>query len=154
MIRSKPSTLQELEQSAPQLVAKLNVIADKINKVLSPENQAAINHTLANIDNMTTSIARHDADIETTLTNVADASGKLNTDLSDLHLTLTSANVAVTKIDHLADDADNAVNGAQVGQVSDQLRILATSLTKLTNQLSHEPTSLIYGDRRKGYTPP
>jgi phospholipid/cholesterol/gamma-HCH transport system substrate-binding protein len=154
VIRSKPSTLQELEQSAPQLVAKLNVIADKMNKVLSPENQAAITHTLANIDGMTTAIARHDQDIETTLTNMSSASGKLDTDLSDLHLTLTSANVAVTKIDHLADDADNAVNGANIGQVSDQLRTLATSLTKLTNQLSHEPTSLIYGDRRKGYTPP
>lgn len=154
VIKSKPSTLQELEQSAPQLVAKLNTIADKLNKVLSPANQAAIDHTLANIDSMTTSIARHDADIETTLTNVASASGKLDTDLSDLHLTLTNANGAMTKINHLADDADNAVNGANIGQVSDQLRTLATSLTKLTNQLSHEPTSLIYGDRRKGYTPP
>ncbi|MGH6871943.1 MAG: MlaD family protein [Rhizomicrobium sp.] len=154
VIKSKPSTLQELEQSAPQLVAKLNGIADKLNAVLSPQNQAAFSHTLANLDSMTTAIARHDQDIETTLTNVSSATGKLDTDLSDLHLTLSNANVAVTKIDHLADDADNAVNSAQIGQVSDQLRVLASSLSKLTTRLTHEPTSLIYGDRRKGYTPP
>ncbi|HTQ14532.1 MAG TPA: MlaD family protein [Rhizomicrobium sp.] len=154
VINSKPSTLQELEQSAPQLVAKLNGIADRLNNVLSPQNQAAITHTLANLDSMTTAIARHDKDIETTLTNVSSATGKLDTDLSDLHVTLTNANGAVTKVGRLADDADAAVNGADIGQLSDQLRSLAASLTRLSNQFSHEPTRLIYGDRRKGYTPP
>jgi phospholipid/cholesterol/gamma-HCH transport system substrate-binding protein len=154
VIRSKPSTLQELENSAPQLVAKLNVIADKINDVLNPKNRAAIAQTLVNLEDMTSAIDRHTKDIETTLTNVASASGKLDTDLSDLHVTLTNANGTVGKINRLADDADVAINGAQVGQLSDEVRTLASSLTKLSTQLEHEPTSLIFGDRRKGYTPP
>ena len=154
VIKSKPSTLQELEQSAPQLVAKLNHIADKLNDVLSDPNRKAFAQTLANLRDTTAAVAKHNQDIETTLTNVSSASGKLDTDLGDLHTTLTSANVAVSKINRLADDADAAVNGADVGQLSTQVRTLAASMTKLANQLDHEPTRLIYGDRRKGYTPP
>jgi phospholipid/cholesterol/gamma-HCH transport system substrate-binding protein len=154
VIKSKPSTLQELEQSAPQLVAKLNVIADKLNDILDPQNRAAIAATLHNLDDITSSIDRHSQNIEHILTNVDSASTKLDGDLSDLHLTLASANGAMTKINRLADDADAAVNGAQLGQLSDTVRNLASSLTKLSNELGNEPTRLIYGDRRKGYTPP
>ncbi len=154
VIKSKPSTLQELEQSAPQLVAKLNGIADKINLILDPANRAAIAHTLANLDNITTAVDKHDKDIEAILGNFSQATGKLNGDLDDLHLTLTNADGTLGKISRVADDADNAVNGAQIGQLSDQVRTLATSLTKLSDQFEHEPTRLIYGDRRKGYTPP
>jgi phospholipid/cholesterol/gamma-HCH transport system substrate-binding protein len=153
VIASKPSTLAQLEQSAPQLVAKINGIADRLNDVLNPKNREAIAETLANLRDTTAAVDRHTQDIEATLTNVSSATAKLDTDLGDLHLTLTNANGAVTKIDRLADDADTAINGAQVGQLSDEVRTLASSLTKLSTQLEHEPTSLIFGDRRKGYTP-
>jgi len=153
VIASKPSTLAQLEQSAPQLVAKINGIADRLNDVLNPKNREAIAETLSNLRDTTAAVDRHTHDIEATLTNVSSATAKLDTDLGDLHVTLTNANGAVTKIDRLADDADTAINGAQVGQLSDEVRTLASSLTKLSNQLEHEPTSLIFGDRRKGYTP-
>ena len=153
LIKSKPSTLEQLEQSAPQLVAKLNHIADQINAVLSPKNIDAISQTLGNLRDTTAAVDRHTHDIEVTLSNVSSATGKLDTDLSDLHVTLTDANGAVGKIDRLADDADTAVNGAQFGQLSNEVRMLASSLIKLSNQLEKEPTSLIFGDRRKGYSP-
>jgi phospholipid/cholesterol/gamma-HCH transport system substrate-binding protein len=153
VIRSKPSTLAQLEQSAPELVAKLNKIADELSDVLNPKNREAIAQTLANLRDTTAAVSRHDHDIEVTLANVSSASGKMDTDLADLHVTLTNANGAVGKIDRLADDADTAINGAQVGELSDEVRTLASSLTKLSTQLEHEPTSLIFGDRRKGYTP-
>src|ERR1700679_3079636 len=151
-IASRPSTLAQLEQSAPELFAKINKIADKINNILDDKNQKAIAQILANLNTTTAAIAAHSADIERTLTNVSSATAKLDTDLSDLHVTLAGANGTLTRIDRLADDADSAVNGAQIGQLSGQVRVLAQSLTKLTTQLSHEPTSLIFGDRRKGYT--
>jgi len=49
VIRSKQSTLQQLEQSAPELVAKLNRIADRLNDVLSDKNRQSISQTLANL---------------------------------------------------------------------------------------------------------
>jgi phospholipid/cholesterol/gamma-HCH transport system substrate-binding protein len=153
VIKSKPSTLEQLEQSAPELVAKLNHIADQITAVLSPKNVDAISQTLGNLRDTTAAVDRHSHDIEVTLANVASATGKLDTDLTDLHLTLTNANGAVGKIDRLADDADVAVNSAQFGQLSNEVRSLASSLTKVSNDLEKEPTRLIFGDRRKGYTP-
>ena len=161
VIKSIPSTLQQVEQSAPQLVAKLNQAADKLNDLLSDKNRKAIADILQNLNGTMSAINRHSKDIETTLTNISQSSVKLNGDLGDLHTDLTdlhgvlgNANTTLGKIGHLADDADGAVNSANLGQMSSQLRSLAASLTRLSDQLEHEPTRLLFGDRRKGYTPP
>jgi phospholipid/cholesterol/gamma-HCH transport system substrate-binding protein len=160
IIRTSPSTLQQLEQSAPELVAKLNKAADKLNDLLSDENRKNVAQILHDLRDTMGAIDRHSKDIETTLANVSQASGKLNGDLNDLHVDLTDlhgvlthADASLGKINTLADDADSAVNNANVGQLSSQIRGLATSLTRLSDQLEHEPTRLLFGDRRKGYTP-
>ena len=153
VIQSKQSTLQQLEQSAPELIAKLSHVADRLNKVLSDQNLKDFSGILSNIKSTTDVLNARKGDIDNTLHNVSLASNKLTTDLDDLHVTLGSANVAVTKVSRLADDADSAVNGADLGQLSEQVRTLASSLTKLSNGLEREPTKLLFGDRRKGYTP-
>ena len=153
VIQSKQSTLQQLEQSAPELIAKLNHVADRLGKVLSDQNLKNFSGILSNIKSTTDVLNARKGDIDNTLHNVSLASSKLTTDLDDLHVTLGNANVAVTKVSRLADDADSAVNGADLGQLSEQVRTLASSLTKLTNGLEREPTKLLFGDRRKGYTP-
>ena len=57
-------------------------------------------------------------------------------------------------IDHVAGNLDTQVSGAQLAQFVAQSRALVQSLTALSNKLDREPTQLIFGDRRKGYTPP
>ena len=153
VIQSKQSTLQQLEQSAPQLVAKLNHIADQLSKVLDDKNVKNISGIIADLKKTTDTVAARSDDIDKTLRNVATGTDKLNVDLADLHTTLGDARVTVNKINRLADDADSAVNGADLGQLSEQVRTLASSLTKLSNGLEREPTKLLFGDRRKGYTP-
>jgi phospholipid/cholesterol/gamma-HCH transport system substrate-binding protein len=153
VIKSKQSTLQQLEQSAPELIAKLNHVADRLSRALSDENLKNFSGILSNIKSTTDVLDARKHDIDTTLHNVSLASGKLNDDLDALHTTLGNANVAVTKVSRLADDADAAVNGANLDQLSDQVRMLARSLTKLSNGLEREPTKLLFGDRRKGYKP-
>jgi phospholipid/cholesterol/gamma-HCH transport system substrate-binding protein len=152
-IKSKQSTLQQLEQSAPELLAKINKIADQLNKIVSDQNVKSISDTLTNLKQLTGALSRHSADIEKILANVSDASGGLKTDLADLHNVLAHADVTVQSINHLAGDADKTVNGAQLDQLVSQARDLVRSVTHLSNQLEHEPTQLIFGDRRKGYTP-
>jgi phospholipid/cholesterol/gamma-HCH transport system substrate-binding protein len=155
-IETKPSTLEQLEQSAPELFDKLNHAADKINKLLSDENVKSFSGILSNLkvttDNLTLitgPIAKRSKEIDATLVNVADAS-KL------LAPTLANANLSVQKIGKLADDADTVVNGDAVQQLDDllrEMRTLVTSLTRLTNGLDRTPTKLFFGDRHKGYTP-
>src|SRR5665213_1095938 len=50
MIKAGSSTLQELEETAPQLVAKLNVVADRVNNLLNDKNRAHIAGILNNLD--------------------------------------------------------------------------------------------------------
>ncbi|MGD0865924.1 MAG: MlaD family protein [Rhizomicrobium sp.] len=152
-LKSKQSTLQELEQSLPQLMAKINKIGDRLNLVLSDQNLQSIAGTLSNLRDVTGALNRHSGDIERILTNVSSASGSLNTDLGDLHSVLSDADGTVHRLDRLSDDADAAVNGAQLTQLVAQMRGLVKSVTHLSDQLENEPTQLIFGDRRKGYTP-
>src|ERR1700761_9789101 len=49
VIQSKQSTLQQLEQSAPELIAKLNRAADRLNRVLSDANIKNFSGILSNI---------------------------------------------------------------------------------------------------------
>lgn len=153
VIKSKQSTLQQLEQSAPELIAKLNHVADRLNRALSDQNLKNFSGILANVKSTTDVLNARKGDLNTTLHNVSLASAKLNDNLDTLHTTLGNANVAVGKVSRLADDADAAVNGANLDQLSDQVRQLARSLTKLSNGLEREPTKFLFGDRRKGYTP-
>jgi len=62
----------------------------------------------------------------------------------------------VQKIGRLSDDTDKVVNGqgiAQLTQMLAQTRALIASLTRLSQDLEREPTKLLFGDKREGYTP-
>jgi len=154
VIRSKPSTLQEIEQSAPQLVAKLNHAADRLNDVLNDSNRKAFADTLEHLNKLTGALDKDTPVIDHALLNISAASDKLNTDLGDLHGVLGHADIAVVKIDRVATDLDTQVNSAQLAQFVTESRALVQSLTVLSNKIGNEPTSIIFGDRRKGYTPP
>jgi phospholipid/cholesterol/gamma-HCH transport system substrate-binding protein len=156
IIRTKQSTLQQLEQSAPEVVAKLNVAADRINDLLSDNNRKAIAQVLVNLDKTTAAIANHSDDIDATLRqanvatrNVADASGQLRP-------TLDRVEVTVAKFGKLSDDADAFINGdglAQISTLVGDLRRLVNNLNKFSENLNRNPTSILFGDRRKGYDP-
>ena len=155
-IKSRPSTLQQLEQSAPELFDKLNHAADKINALLSPENMknfsgilANFNATSKNLTEITTPLARRSGDIDAMIANLSRASQKLEPTLAD-------TDDSVKKFGKLSADADAFVNGEGLNQLSDLLREargLVASLTRLSNELDRQPTKLLFGDRHKGYTP-
>jgi phospholipid/cholesterol/gamma-HCH transport system substrate-binding protein len=156
VIASKPSTFQQLAESAPALVAKLNRIGDELNDLLNDQNRKALGETLENLRVTTGIISKHSADFDATFANLKTASSTLNDDLGEMKLTLGHADDTVTKIGKLAGDADNVVNGDTANQLTElvaQTRSLVTSLKRLSNELNRQPTTLIFGDRREGYTP-
>ncbi|MEJ0026494.1 MAG: MlaD family protein [Rhizomicrobium sp.] len=155
-IVSQPSVWATLQESAPQVVDKVNRIADKLNNILSEKNQKAIADVLANLDTLTTTLAAHKGDIEATLRNTNEATHNFAIASRDLHPTLLQANATLQKLDKLSADADAVVTGDGVAQLSALIadsRRLVGSLTKLSDELNREPTRVIFGDRRKGYTP-
>ncbi len=149
VIKSKPSSLQQLAAGAPELLAKLNTAADRLNGVLTKENQEAFTHILANLDETTSMLARRSGDIDATIANFSVASKALPG-------TVANIDTSVKKFGQLSSDSDDFVKGeglAQLAQLLTDTRRLVVSLTVLTNELNRQPTKVLFGDRRKGYTP-
>lgn len=163
VIRSKQSTLQQLEQSAPEVVAKLNVAASRINDLLRDENRQALAHTLANLDTITTTLAARSGEIDATIRHANDAVANLEKASRDFqpaidHVngTIDTANTTLKKYGKVADDADAFVNGEGLSQMSDligEMRRTVANLNQLSAQINKQPTVLLFGDRRKGYAP-
>ena len=156
VIRTKPSTFAQLEQSAPEVVAKLNIAASRINDLLNDDNRRAIAHVLANLDETTQVIARRSADIDATITDANKAVANLDQASRDLRPTLQHVDLTVQKYGKVADDADAFINGDGLAQLSDligETRRLVANLSQFSDQLNRQPTGLLFGDRRKGYEP-
>jgi phospholipid/cholesterol/gamma-HCH transport system substrate-binding protein len=155
-IKSVPSTWALIQETAPQVVDKVNKIADKLNLLLDDKNRASFAHILANLDTLTSTLAARSGEIDATLRNTSEATRNLATASRQLGPALAQANVTLGKLDKLATDADAVVTGDGIAQLSSLIadaRRLVTSLTKLSDELNREPTRVIFGDRRKGYEP-
>src|SRR5580692_4849696 len=156
VIRTKQSGLAQLEQSAPEVVAKLDVAASRINDLLNDNNRRAIAQTLANLDEISSAIAQRSGDIDSILRNTNEATANLDKASAGLQPTLDQVNQTATKFGKVADDADAFINGDGLAQLSDlisDLRRLTANLDHFTDQLNRQPTSILFGDRRKGYDP-
>jgi phospholipid/cholesterol/gamma-HCH transport system substrate-binding protein len=149
VIRSKQSTMQQLATSAPQLVEKLNVAADRLNAILDTANQKAFAQILANLDRTTTVLAARSSDIDSAIVDLSKASKALPGTIAD-------TDASVKKFGQLSTDSDAFVKGeglAQLAELIGNTDRLVVSLTKLSDELNRQPTKLLFGDRRKGYTP-
>ena len=156
VIRTKQSTLQQLEQSAPEVVAKLNVAVTRINDLLNDNNRKSVAHILASLDQTTATIAARSADIDATIRQANDATRNLDVASNKLAPTLDHIDLTVGKFGKLSDDADAFVTGDGLAQLSDligDLRRLVNNLNKFSVQLNRNPTTLLFGDKRKGYDP-
>jgi len=160
VIRTKPSTFAQLQQSAPEVVAKLSVAATRLNDLLNDNNRRAIAHVLANLDETTQVIAKRSADIDATIANANKTMANLSAVTADLrpqlNNTLGKVDLTVQKYGKVADDTDAFINGDGLAQLSDligEMRRLVANLTQLSDGLNRQPTKLLFGDRRKGYEP-
>jgi phospholipid/cholesterol/gamma-HCH transport system substrate-binding protein len=73
-----------------------------------------------------------------------------------VNLTLGDTDTTVKKYGKVADDTDAFINGDGLAQLSDligEMRRTVGNIDQLSAQLNREPTKLLFGDRRKGYTP-
>ena len=149
VIRAKASTLQQIEESAPQLLAKLNVAADRVNDLLNDQNRKELSGILSNLNQTTSTLAQRSADIDATLKYLRSATGKLGPVLDDVD---EDAN----QLGKLSRDADAVVKSPALADFSDvtaDMKKTLASLTRLSDELDRQPTRLLFGDRRKGYSP-
>jgi len=147
--KSSPAFTQ-LEESAGQLVERLKVTTDRLNNgLLSNDNLKNISQTLANLNTLTAELDKNTGDIHTLVHNLSVTSGKLDPLIRD-------ADAGMNKFGEFSSDADAFVKSpalADLSDITDNLKKLLASVTKLSDKLDREPTTLLFGDRRKGYSP-
>lgn len=149
VIQSKTSTFQQLEETASQLIAKLNVSANRINDLLNDQNRKNLSDILANLNVTSAALAKGSGDIDATLKNLASATARLGPVLDD-------ADQDFGQLAKLSGDADAFFKSPGLNDISDltaDMKKLIASLTRLSDQIERNPTKLLFGDRRKGYVP-
>ncbi len=179
-IASRPSSLQQVFNNAPELVARLVVIADRVASVLDEKNRQALGDTLANIRDTTAVLKDHRQDIskliddaDHTMQNLATASDSLQDMLAKLDRTsdkvdglVVETDSAVRQAAKLVSDLDAVVasnrpglhelttNGVnQLNQLLIDARHLVASLDRVSTQLERDPSRFLFGEHRGGYTP-
>src|SRR5215469_2259192 len=112
VIRAKQSTLQQLEQSAPEVVAKLNIAVTRLNDLLNDKNRKAVTDVLGNLDQTTAMLAKNSTEIDATIknanlaaANARDAAANVRDASANVKPTLEHADATITKLGKVADDA-------------------------------------------------
>jgi phospholipid/cholesterol/gamma-HCH transport system substrate-binding protein len=183
-VKGGVSPLERVMSQAPNLIAKLTVIADNLNKMLSDENRDALTQTLANLRDLSINLNSHQRQIDALLTNgntavanFAEASTSLRSLADQLNESAGAitgdAKKAVQNFDRMssafkqtADQlngliADNReplkqFTGSALYEATDliaQLRELAGSLARISQEIERDPARFFLSDRNKGVNP-
>lgn len=110
VIPTKLGGLGQLINNAPLLLERLAGVTERINELLSDDNQKSIRNILANTDRLTGSMA--------------DASPELKPTIAELRQTLSQASTTLASFEKVAGSADRLLN--EDGQAT--VRSLRTSL--------------------------
>lgn len=183
VIASRPSGLQQVVTSAPEALARLVVLADRLNQILDERNQQAIAETLDNLRRATAAVAGRSAEIKGALDDGAAAvrdlratiaktgatmdqinalighGGSVGAALKSLEETSRRASDAVGHLDALIQEnrqplRDFSERGLdQMQQLLGDIRTLVAEMTRVTETLRRDPTRFLYGQDRGGYQP-
>ncbi|HTW51292.1 MAG TPA: MlaD family protein [Stellaceae bacterium] len=177
VIRSKRATLASLAARGPQLLDKLDVILDHIDDVLDDQNRQAFSSTLGNVQKISGDLAAHSNEIASNAAEALKAATGLFTNLDngftqqgglkdqalaslgDFDKLVTGLQVTNRDLQVTLRDVQPGVKQfsqqtlGDVGSLVAEARQFISGLTRLVSQVEHDPTRLLFGDRREGYQP-
>jgi phospholipid/cholesterol/gamma-HCH transport system substrate-binding protein len=173
VIPARPSAIQSLFLNAPQLLEQATVAVTRIGMLLNEPNRKAIGNTLANVDTLTTGIARRTPELERTVVELEGAVKDLRAaaqalnDLAqstqatvegDLPAVLGQTRQLLQRTDTMVSNLDKVLVSAQPGveQFSDttvpeanrlilELRQLTRSLKTLAEKLETDGGAALFG---------
>jgi phospholipid/cholesterol/gamma-HCH transport system substrate-binding protein len=177
VIAARPAGLQQVVTNAPEALARLIEVADRLSLLFDEKNRAALSDTLENVRRVTAAAAARTGDVDSTLADAAASMRELRGTIADLHQlvakggegrdTVASINSASRKLDRLLDHLDAMVqenrpplrefsqNGLnQMSQLMVEARTVIANLNRITDDIQRDPTRFLFGgDRREGYQP-
>lgn len=175
VIRTEPSALQNIADTANRLVARLD-------RLLSEDNVAHVSTTLQNIESLTTTVAAQQDDITAIMRNAREASRSLETTIANangvitefdrgfvdelpplvakLDRTLTRLEATAEGAQAIVDENRAPIRGftrdglAQVGPTLTELRVLIRDLRRVTDRLDAGGANYLLGrDAPKEFEP-
>ena len=177
VIASRPSGLQQVVTSAPEALARLIEVADRLALLFDEKNRANLSAILDNLRRVTAVAAARAGDVDSTLGDAAATMRELRGTVVDLHQLiakggegrnmLASIDSTTRKLDRLVDHLDAVVqenrqplrdfsqNGLnQASQLLVEARAVIANLNRITDDIQRDPTRFLFGgDRREGYQP-
>lgn len=180
VVASRPSQLQSVVSSAPEVLNRVIIVADRLAELLDDRNRAALAATLDNMQQLT-AVGVDDAKKLATVIDDSDLAvrqfrstmNSANDTVVELRKTLVLANGAATDLstalkqfdvtaqhlDGLVQDNRPALRDFtqgglnQLNQLISDTRVLVAGLTRIANEVERDPARFIFGDRREGYKP-
>lgn len=126
IIASKPSRLEEVVTSAPELLKRATLVADRLALVLSDDNLAAISQALAHINSFTGTIAGNGNQIDRIVADTGSA-------MADIRGAATAAKSLMTDFDRTLNANDGIADRST--RAIQELNQSAKNLTTLTAHL-------------------
>jgi len=168
-IRTKPSLSARLENVLTSVLAKLDQTSSTIDAVLSEENRKALSSTLANVAQLSQTLADRSATIDAGIQSAArtfDNSARLTAELrTQIGPTLDKVSRAADALEKLGNAGTlasmnagktveavgsdvqrfTADTGPELQKLMAELTVLSASLRRLTEQTERAPNSLLFG---------
>ncbi len=180
VIASRPSQLQSVVSSAPEVLNRVIIVADRLAELLDDKNRAALSATLDNVQQLT-AVGTEDArklemvldDSDSAVKQFRTTMSSANDTVTELQRTLVLANNAATDLstalkqfdltaqhlDGLVQDNRPALKDFtrgglnELNQLISDTRVLVAGLTRIVNEVERDPSRFIFGERREGYKP-
>src|SRR6266404_2699601 len=173
VIRSHRSRFASVAARAPQLLEKAGDTLDYINELLDEKNRRAVGEILENVRVLSAGLGDTNKDIDQLALNANTAMLTASTLLGNVDKSYSGpdglgnkAGSALTDFDRVAKDLLLALQDARpglrnfsqqtlsdVGALVGEARQLISGLTRLTGEISRDPSRVLFGDRREGYKP-
>ncbi len=175
VIKTVPSLMLGLEQSASVLIRSLDQTAQRINAVLDEPTRASFRQTIGNLEQVTAALAGRSAEIEATLDatartteNAARASAqipglidRIERSADALQAMANEVGRAGTETREAAGELRHTVQGAgaevrrfgtetlpELNDLLVQMQEAATSLNRIASELQRNPNALVLGKSR------
>jgi phospholipid/cholesterol/gamma-HCH transport system substrate-binding protein len=170
VIRARRSRLASVTARLPQILGKVDEAVDHLNDLLNEENRAAIGETLANLRSLSADLS---AEAKPTLQAASNLLNNLDRSYTEPGGFREGLSSGIGNFDKLARNLNDTNRQLQltiqdvrpgihnfsqrtlndVGELVGEARQLVSGLSRFVAGLDRDPSRVLFGDRRKGYTP-
>lgn len=148
VIAANRSALQTLSDQGPEMISRLNIVAEQMTQLLGDENQSRVRNILDNVERSSANLDKALADVTKATDSIASAAADISAFGERLDglsaaaaTTLGNADTALAKFDETAGKADAALEAGTA--TLDELRdYLSGDLRGLTQRLDQTATTL------------